>query len=116
LLVIGKELIIEKIDEFVQSNENNFGEEEKAYKDDVLDLAKAGINFYLAIFNENVFYKAMQLEKQSKLTEEQKLTQGLFIVLSEISKITSQSPKVANYHDIEVSLTKKYQKLRADKF
>jgi hypothetical protein len=114
LLAIGKKLIVEKIDELAQLK---FSGEQKVYKDDMVDFAKAGANFYLAVvFNENVFYKVMQLEKQSNLTEEQKKTQSLLIVLSEVSKITSQSPKVANYHDVEVSLAKKYQKLKADKF
>jgi hypothetical protein len=116
LLAIGKELVAEKIDELAQLMEDGLSEEQKTYKDDMVGLAKAQTNFYLAVFNENVFYKVVQLEKQSNLTEKQKKTQSLLIVLSEISKITSQSPKVANYHDVEVSLNKKYQKLKADKF
>lgn len=87
-------------------------EEEKVYKDETLNLIKAGINFGFAVFNENVFYKVVQLEKQKNLTPEQKRFKSLMVIFSEVQKITSQSPKVANYHKVEVSAVEKYKKLK----
>jgi len=92
--------------------ELKWSEEEKVYKDETLSFAKAGVNFCFAIFNENVFYKVVQLEKQKDLTPEQKLVKILTIVFPEVQKITIQSPKVANYHKVEVSSVAKYKKLK----
>src|SRR5205814_7345672 len=87
-------------------------EEEKVYKNETLNLIKAGINFGFAVFNENVFYKVVQLEKQKNLTPEQKQFKSLMVIFSEVQKITSQSPKVANYHKVEVSAVEKYKMLK----
>ena len=104
------------MDKFSSLAELTLSEEQKTYKDDALNLLNSGLNLLFAVFNEKVFYKYMQLEKQGNLTPEQKLTESLLIIFPEIKKITSQSSKVANYHDVEESLTKKYNKLKADKF
>ena len=112
MLTIGKRLIEERIEEIMPQLELGWSEEEKAYKDESLNFVKAGINFSFAVFNENVFYKVVQLEKQKNLTPEQKQFKSLMVIFSEVQKITSQSPKVANYHKAEVSSVAKYKKLK----
>jgi len=112
LLTIGKQLIEEQIEEVMLLLELQWEEEEKAYKDESINFAKAGVNFAFAVFNEKVVYKVVQLEKQKNLTPEQKLVKILTVIFPEVQKITSQSPKVANYHKVEVSTVAKYKKLK----
>jgi hypothetical protein len=112
LLTIGKQLIEEEIEKIRPLMEALLIEEQKPYKDEGLNFVKAGVNFYFAIFNENVFYKVVQLGKHKNLTPEQKMVKVLTVIFPEVQKITSQSPKVANYHKVEVSTVAKYKKLR----
>ncbi|CAI2161572.1 13863_t:CDS:2 [Funneliformis geosporum] len=107
-----EQLIEEQIEEVVPRVELSWSKEQKAYKDEIINFAKAGVNFAFAVFNEKVVYKVVQLEKQKNLTPEQKLVKILTVIFPEVQKITSQSPKVANYHNVEVNTVAKYKKLK----
>ena len=107
LKIIGQELVKEAIDEKISELPDNKVSSE--WKSIFRDFSHSGVNLFFAIFNEEVLYQSMLLEKQGGLTEQQKVIKILPVLSREIDKVAARasSRKPSNYHKVETSVVKK---------
>jgi hypothetical protein len=78
----------------------------------MIDLSHASVNLFFAIFNEEVFYQGVLLEKQG-LSKKEKIRKILPVLAKQIDKVSSRtnSRLPNNYHKVEKNLIGKIQEL-----
>jgi hypothetical protein len=109
LKIMGKELAQEIINEEI----NKHTEIPDDWKSLIKDFSYSYVNVFFAIFNEEVLYRNMLLQKQSGLDEKTKIIKILPVISQSMDQISARAPsnRPANYWKVEKSLVKKIKKV-----
>jgi hypothetical protein len=114
LIIVTKQLTKEFINEELNKLDSNKLPSE--WKEVGQELYQTCINVLFAIFNEEVFYQSMQLEKQSGLDDQTKIIKVLPVIAEQMDRMAARVPQVRpnNYYKVEKSLVKKIKGLISD--